>query len=118
MPLGIVMLKPVSGLYYMLLMLYVADTYGIQISPTWIGFAVVLCFVIAIATPPVPGGGAVGYTVLLAQLGLPSEILAILLAIDMIIDFVITAFATLCLQMTLINESSKLKMIDKEILRK
>ncbi len=118
MPLGIVMLKPISGLYFILLMRYVADLYEIQISPTWIGFAVILCTVIAVASPPVPGGGAICYTVLLAQLGLPSEILVILLAIDMITDFVITAISTLCLQMTLINESSKLEMIDKEVLRK
>ena len=73
--------------------------------------------IVAIAMPPIPGGGAVAYTVLFAQIGIPAEALSVALAIDILTDFLITAFDMFVLPLTLINVSSRLSMIDREILR-
>ena len=79
--------------------------------------AVIISTVIAIATPPIPGGGAVGYTVLFAQMGIPMEALAIALTIDIITDFIITAFEMLALPLSLVNIAASLGMIDEKILK-
>ena len=96
---------------------FFAREYGVSCSVTWIVTAVAVASVIAIATPPIPGGGVLAYTVLFGQLGIPSEALAIAFAFEMLTDFFITAFEMLLLPLSLINVSSGMGMIDKSVLR-
>ena len=72
---------------------------------------------VAIACPPIPGGGAAAYAMLYAQLGIPDAALALTLALDMLLDFVITAFSVVIIQYTLIDISAGMGMIDKNVLR-
>ena len=115
-PLGMVMHKPVSAVYNMLLVFFFAEKYGINCSVSWIITAVIIASIIAIATPPIPGGGAIAYSVVFAQMGIPEEALAVALAIDIIMDFFLTAFDMLVLPLSLINISSGLGLIDKDVL--
>ena len=46
------------------------------------------------------------------------EAMAIALAIDIVIDFFITAFHMFVLQLSLVNISSRMGMIDKDALRR
>ena len=115
-PLGMVMHKPVSAVYNMLLVFFFAEKYGINCSVSWIITAVIIASIIAIATPPIPGGGAIAYSVVFAQMGIPEEALAVALAIDIIMDFLLTAFEMLVLPLSLINISSGLGLIDKDVL--
>ena len=100
-----------------MIVFFFADKYGVHCSVTWIAIAVFISAVVAIATPPIPGGGTVAYSILFLQLGIPKEALAIALALDVLADFLITAFDVLVLPMTLIQIASKLGMIDIEIVR-
>ena len=115
-PLGLVMHKPATSVYNLLLVFFFAGKYGVSCSIGWLVVAVIICTVIAIATPPIPGGGAVAYSVLFAQMGIPTEALAVALAIDIVLDFLITAFEMLFLQLSLINISADLGRIDQDIL--
>lgn len=115
-PLGMVMHKPVSAVYNMLLVFFFAEKYGINCSVSWIITAVIISSIIAIATPPIPGGGAIAYSVVFAQMGIPEEALAVALEIDIIMDFFLTAFDMLVLPLSLINISSGLGLIDKDVL--
>lgn len=116
-PLGMVMHKPIAAVYNLLLVFYFAGRYDIPCSVGWIAVAVFICSIIAIATPPIPGGGAVAYSIIFAQMGIPTEAMAVALAIDIITDFMITAFEMFVLPLSLINESAGLGMIDLTILR-
>lgn len=116
-PLGMVINKPVTGMFNLLLVFYFASHYGLSCSLGWIVAAVFVSSVVAIAAPPIPGGAAAAYSMLFMQLGIPSDALALTLALDMLLDFVITAFSVFILQMTLIDLSAGMGMIDKEILR-
>ena len=49
-------------------------------------------------------------------MGIPEEALAVALAIDIIMDFFLTAFDMLVLPLSLINISSGLGLIDKDVL--
>jgi Na+/H+-dicarboxylate symporter len=116
-PLGMVVHKPMGAIYDQLILFFFAAKYGVSCSVGWLVIAVIISTVIAIATPPIPGGGAVGYTVLFAQMGIPMEALAIALTIDIITDFIITAFEMLALPLSLVNISADLGMIDEKILK-
>lgn len=117
-PLGMVMHKPVTAIYNLLLTFFFAKQYGVSCSVSWLVLAVVICTIISISTPPIPGGGAVAYSVIFAQMGIPAEALTVVLALDLITDFLITAFEMLALPLSLVNVSSSLGRLDPEILRR
>ena len=56
------------------------------------------------------------YSIIFAQMGIPAEAMAVALALDIITDFLITAFEMLLLPMSLINLGTSLGMVDREIL--
>ena len=116
-PLGMVMHKPIAAIYNTLLMFFFADRFGVSCSAEWICVAVFISAIVAIATPPIPGGGAIAYSVLFSQMGIPGEALAIALAMDLIMDFVITAHEMYVLPLAMINISSGLGLIDADTLR-
>ena len=116
-PLGMVIQKPFTAIYNLLLIFYFASRYDVPCSLTWIILAVAVSAIVAVATPPIPGGGAVAYAILFAQMGIPTEAMAVALTIDMLTDFVITAFEMLCLQCSLVHSASRLGMIDLDTLR-
>ncbi len=115
-PLGMVMHKPIAAVYNLIIVFFFAERYGVSCSVSWIIAAVIISSIIAIATPPIPGGGAVAYSIIFAQMGIPDEAMAVALAIDIITDFLITAFEMFVLPLSLINISYSLGMIDRDIL--
>ena len=117
-PMGMVVHKPICAIYYLMVVMFFADRFGVECSVAWICIAVFICAIVSIATPPIPGGGAIAYSVLFLQLGIPKDALAVALAIDVITDFMVTAFEMLVLPMSLIQIASRLGMIDVETLRK
>ena len=110
--------KPVTAVYNLMLVFYFARQYNVSCSLSWIFIAAFVCAIVAIAMPPIPGGGAVGYSILFLQMGIPSEALAVALAMDIITDFFVTAFEMFALPLSLINISSKMGTINPEVLRK
>jgi len=116
-PLGMVMHRPIAAVYNLLLVFYFAARYDVSCSVTWIVLAVIVCGILAVATPPIPGGGAVAYAILFAQMGIPAEAMAVALTIDMLTDFAITAFEMFSLPFSLIHSAARLGMIDMEKLR-
>ena len=79
--------------------------------------AILLCTFVAVATPPVPGGAIAAYTIIFAQLGIPSEAVAIVVALDFVFDFVATAGDGAFLQLELIRQADENKMLNYDVLR-
>ena len=77
----------------------------------------IVCTVVSVATPPIPGGGVVAYTILFAHMGIPSDAMAVAITIDILTDFAVTAFEMLCMPLSLIHTACQLNMIDTDILR-
>ncbi len=115
-PLGMVVNKPISVLNNIVIVFFFAWYYGVECSVSWIIMALVMSVIVSIATPPIPGGGAIAYGLLFTQLGIPAEALPVALTIDMLSDFLITASEMAILPVTLLNISSEIGMIDREIL--
>ena len=116
-PLGMVTFKPSTAVSYVIVSMFFAEMFGVSVSVSWIIIAVITSFVLAIATPPIPGGAMTAYTVLFAQLGIPPEALAIALACDALFDFVLTGSDQFQLPMALLNEAHALGLVNEDILK-
>lgn len=116
-PLGMVTSKPTTAVNYMIVSLFFAELYGINVSVSWIVVMMITVCILAIATPPIPGGAMTSYTVLLAQLGIPVEALAVALACDAIFDFIDTGSDQFILPFILLNQAGKMGMVDRNVLR-
>ncbi len=117
-PLGMVTFKPTTALNYLAVTLFFAESYGVEVSAAWLVVMIFTVTVLALATPPIPGGALTAYTVLFAQLGIPGEALAIALACDTLFDFVDTGFDQFLLPFALLNQANRLGMVDREVLKK
>lgn len=116
-PLGMVTFKPSTAVNYVIVSMFFAEMFGVSVSVSWILITVITSFVLAIATPPIPGGAMTAYTVLFAQLGIPPAALAIALACDALFDFVLTGSDQFQLPMALLNEAQGLGLVDVDILK-
>lgn len=110
--------KPASAVIFFITSLYLAEMYQIEISAFWFITAFVICFIMSVATPPVAGGTAVAYTIIFIQLGIPTKVLAVILALDVVFDFVITATDKVVACTTLLNLASKNGLVNEKQLHK
>lgn len=115
-PLGQVIFMPATAIGFSIMALCMAESYGVSVTPSWMVINVMVSGLLAIAAPPVPGGAMTCYTILFAQLGIPSEAITLAIAADIILDFVATASSLATLQMELVLASNQLGMLDKKIL--
>lgn len=89
-PLYMVLMGLVNSIVFYTNMVYAAVNYDVSISLGWMVTAVVTVTLLSSATPPVSGAGLTIYTVLFAQMGIPSAAIPILLTLEMIADFLAT----------------------------
>lgn len=113
-PLGVVTYKPNAALNYVMQCLFFAEMYSLDISVSWIVILLITGIILAVATPPIPGGGMATYAVLFAQLGIPTEALAIALACETVFDFIITGFDQFGISLVLLNQAGRLGFAERE----
>ncbi|MCD7956388.1 MAG: dicarboxylate/amino acid:cation symporter [Lachnospiraceae bacterium] len=116
-PLGQVIFMPGALLSFLVISLCMAENYGVSITPVWLVMSVLVSVLVAIAAPPVPGGSVACYTVIFAQLGIPVEAVALAVAVNAVLEFPATAANLTCLQVEAAFVSSRLGMLDEEVLR-
>lgn len=117
-PLGQVIFKTGGAVGFFVLALGLAEFYGVAMSLSWVVTAVLTAGLLAIAAPPVPGGSLTCYTVLLTQLGIPSEAVGLAVAGNVILDFFMTSCGISCLQSELMLAANKLGMLNRECLER
>ncbi|MBQ9530690.1 MAG: cation:dicarboxylase symporter family transporter [Eubacterium sp.] len=117
-PTGGVIFMPSTAINFIVCAIYMASYYKIKVSILWFIIAIIVCSFVAIATPPVPGGAIAAYTVIFSQLGIPNEAVAIVVALDILFDFISTAFDGSFLQLELIRQADENKMLNYDVLRK
>ena len=117
-PLGQVLFKMSEFAMFIPIVLTFAESYGIAITPVWLILAYITVWLISFAVPPVAGGAIMGFTVVFAQLGIPTEAMAIAIALNAITDFPLTAMNVTGWQLTMIDVADSLGSLDKETLRK
>ena len=116
-PLGQVIFKTGGAVGFLLLAIGLGEFYGVAMPASWVVTGVLVAVLVAIAAPPIPGGYLSGYTVLLAQLGIPEAAIALAVAGNVVLDFFMTSCGLSCLQSELILTTHRLGMLDLEVLR-
>lgn len=117
-PLGQVVFMPSAIIMYLAVSLSMAEAWGLSLTPSWLVTAVFIAVVLAVATPPVPGGALTCYTMLFMQLQIPGEAIGVTIALNMVLEFIATATNLSCQQMELTELSGELHMLDTDCLRR
>ena len=116
-PLGQVVFKTGGAIGFLLMALGLAENYDVAVTLPWAVTAVLITGILAVAAAPVPGGYLPCYTVLMTQLGIPEEAIALAIAGNVILDFFMTSCGLACLQSELVLVSNRLGLLDTEILK-
>lgn len=116
-PLGQVIYMPGAVVMFLVASLCMAEIYGVAITPAWLLTALFISVMLAIAAPPVPGSSLTCYTLLFTQLGIPMEAVAIITALNVILEFIATSSDLFCLQLALTDLGGSLDMLDMDTLR-
>lgn len=116
LPLSMVSFKTCTALNYITMAIFFAKMYDVSVSVQWFIIMLFTAGILAIATPPIPGGAASSYTVLFLQLGIPAEAVAIALTCDTIFDFVATGTDQFLAPFQLLNQASRLGLVDRKTL--
>ena len=117
-PLGQVLFKMSEFAMFIPVVLTFAENHGIAITPAWLILAYITVWLISFAVPPVAGGAIMGFTIVFAQLGIPTEAMGIAIALNAITDFPLTAMNVTGWQLTMIEVADSLGALDKETLHK
>lgn len=113
-PLGIVMCQPSTCIQIVILMMYGMQTYGLGADASWYASLVISTILYSIAAPPVPGGMLICYGPLFAQLGIPADALVVAAAIDVILDYVVTAGRIGGTMLIIVDAARSIGAIDKD----
>ena len=96
--LGSIIFQPGCTLMFMFSSLFMAAQYNVEISVTWIILAFFLSIVLVASVPNIPGATVSVLTLLYAQLGIPNEALALMIALNAVLQFITVAIDVWCLQ--------------------
>ena len=109
---------PSGAIQFFIISLCTGQSFGTEITIVWIIISIITSTILAIATPPIPGGGLSCYTILFTQLGIPSAGIALVISIDLLMDAFLTACNLAFLQTELVLSAKKLNLLDEAKLRK
>ncbi len=113
---GSVVFMPSSAIALALFSVYLAQFYGVAADLSWYMQVCLLAAVLSIAAPPTPGAALTVNTVMLAQLGIPSEGLLIIAAVGAVLDFFDTAGNVAMRDLELVKQADILNLLDRETL--
>ena len=116
-PLGTAFSRPGHAAIFFCVCLFMADYYAVPITLSWVFMAILTAGLLALAVPPVPGGGIACYSILFLQLGIPVEALGIAVVLEILLDFLSTALNMVAVPIDLVQVAAKLDMLDEEKLK-
>ncbi len=115
--LGQTIYMPSTAFTFMCGCLCATQIFNVSVTlPTYL-ILVFTVYVLAVATPPIPGSAIAVFSLLMTQMGIPSTALAFLIALDPITDRISTCTFIAGLQMELVGISDSLNMLNKENFR-
>lgn len=112
--LGSVFFQPACTVVFVFSSLFMATAYGVEISVAWLIVAIILSVILVGAMPNFPGASVSVIPLLYAQLGIPAEGVALMIAINAILQFLTVAIDAWCLQSEIFCLNAKYKNIIKE----
>ena len=110
-PIGIALEQPAGAQVFLCCAAFGAAFSGRAMAPEELLMALIICYLLNMATPPVPGGPLLVYTVMFAQLGLSVDAAAIVVALNFLTDMIETGVSMLTMPAEILLIS---KLDDKE----
>ena len=117
-PLGQVVFMPATVVDIFCVALCMGQTYGVPITVPWLVTLAIIAPILSIAIPPLPGAAISCHMLVMAQLGIPAEAIAIVIALNALIDRLSTPVNVAALQTELVQVAKSLDMLDTDTLRK
>ena len=118
LPIGQTMFMPATICSFIVTAFYLSEIYHVKIDLTWLIVATVICTMMAIALPPIPGSGIGCYAIMLGRLNIPASGLGIAIVLDILFTFIGRAVDCALLQMELIHSSDSMGVLDRKVLEK
>ncbi len=118
LPLGLVIYMPAGTIAITLVTMYAAQAYSVAVSPLWYVMAAFLTVALQAATPPVAGVGLLSYMVIITRLGIPLQALTVAMVADILFGFAVAAVDQAMLQLELVLEADRLKLLDRDVLKR
>ena len=115
-PMGNVLYMPMSAVGFMLAIYYMAEFGGVPVPIAWIIMAAFVSGILALAMPPIPGGSLTCYGIIVSQLGIPADCVAVVTGLALLFDFMATAVNVATLQTELVRLAGDMEMLDTEVL--
>lgn len=116
-PLGQVIFMPGGVADVVCTTLCMAYIYGTSVTVSRLVMLALVTFILTIAAPPMPGTGISCYMLTMAQLGIPAEAIAVILAFNVLIDRITTPSNVALLQLEMVQVAGSLNLLDQEVLR-
>ena len=91
LPISSIISAPSSGITLITLFLFSAETYHIQVNMIWLISLFIAGSLIGFLMPPLPGIAFAMYQLLIVRFGLPVSALTLIMTLDAVLDFFITA---------------------------
>ncbi len=113
-PFANLLIRSVVGMSLVLIVYYMAEYYSVPVNIGWLITAWLMCSILSIAAPPVSGGMLVVTGMLMTQLGIPVEGLAVAGLLGLLTDFLCTASIAGLGHCELLICADDLNMLDKE----
>ncbi|MBR1989354.1 MAG: cation:dicarboxylase symporter family transporter [Firmicutes bacterium] len=118
LPFGSVVFMPHAVNLFILVPLFAAQLYGVELTAGSIVLCVINAVVLSVAAPPIPGGAISCYTLMFLQLGVPREAISLAAAANVVLDFTATSGNIMALMIQTSHGASKLDMLNHDIIRK
>lgn len=112
-PLGIVLCQPVTVVMLVVLMMHCMQSYGLGADLTWYVRLGLVSFLYSVVAPPVPGGMLVCFGLMFGELGIPSSALALVTALSVIMDYVLTCFRVGAIMNTVLDAGCTMDTVDR-----
>jgi len=113
-PFGQIVYKPATGLCYLVTALCLAEYAKVPITPIFLITCYLLSSVLAIATPPIPGGAIGSLPMLFSQLGIPSTTIALAINLILLLDNTCAMSNDVCFLSETFVLANKLDMVEKK----
>lgn len=118
LPQGLVLYMPISAIGTFAFTIYAASVYNLQVDHVWYIETIIMVVVLFVATPPVPGANLLAYVVLFATLGIPEGALLDAMTFDILFGIFAGAANQTLLQLELVSQANRIRLLDVEKLRK
>lgn len=112
-PLGSIFSKAFVVPFLIIVTLFIGKYYGIIFSLADLSLLTVLCVILAISVPPVPGMGSYLFTVIFMNFGIPMESLAMAITIFVLFDYLLTPANLLASNVSMLHVEKHLRNKDK-----